>query len=1153
MSTLWTPSTRIVMRRPRGWCAGLALLLAAGAAGAAFVYETDTEFLTSGDLDGDGRVDAVIVDRAAGTFTVGYQTNSRAFFWSPPRPGGIVGVTGVSLGRIVATSRDALVLTSPDANRLNVFDAAGHTQPAVPLPVYPHGVGPSQVVALDIGGTGNLPARDDLYVWTEWNGGANPYRLALMRNTASGAFTNIDVAVFADDISGANRVAFDAAEPDMAVVLSHTAGADVLRVQTLTNGTLRQVLAVGSLPIGTRYAVGTFGADTLCRFFTYVPGSETLAVHRVTFNGVNYGASRSAMEMVQPIRQVFVVADHGTNKVVIVYGDGDTAKIYASDGTGLSWMDTLAPAAGKRFTGVIPGSGLDFQLLSGDPTNRLSSSAEYFRFGRGYYTRGSAQSLPAPSAETAHANVILFEDEPFVSFHARRRDAFRAGDWTTGFLSPGGGEVDVTHQRDQGVISGLSGATVSTLQPAQRPPDYGLINQMGASFSVCSFDPAFGPEFASLTIEPPSGFYDTAIEVTLTSEPGRPINCRLGNTSIWSPYNGPFFLYRNTTVHCFAGARDASAVVTTNASDKSRIFSATYTFAADPSDMDADGDGVPDYVEIAYGLDPVESGADGDGDGRMDFEEILGMEGRDDRGARGDWLVMPLPYHGVLGSEMLARTGTLVRAHDLFGVPMGSAESAPALIPVLGVTSLVARLANLPADPQPALAVLTTPPHFAIDTGNTNCWYGREMVGVYTADAVPPVEVDYEYVSGRSTNAACWVIAARAAYDERARQSAFRTLRKSDTLVALLFERQMGDLLYYRGLAAQRTVSLFPFRDGDSWRDYPTPDSLQSLEHHPWGAYRAEVVFTNLYHLIYDGHAPQLSGLVTELYRISSVYHGVTNGLSNTVYRLPVDVLRDFLLTGALDATYTNRSTLTPEQLQTARSQAGELLAQPPIRPLETLSLVTRTNSFGADATTLWNADGRPYCLYRSPSRPYLFPQAVTMPTGTTISVTGYTDLTALGVVLGAIGVEVVSIGVTSILLPSETDADGNLMNDGWERFCLGMTGSDPWADSDDDGYQNIQEALEMTDGGDFFSIPAVNPVHFGLPQLQMMLMPSGNIMLHWDWPDTYSYLFRMTIEDTDNLLNGFQYHSDAMGPWVMIMSKPEATSRFFRVRIAIR
>src|SRR5262249_33278248 len=55
----------------------------------AAVYETANEFTSAGDLDGDGRVDVVNVDKASGNFRIGYQLAPDQFSWANARGSGI--------------------------------------------------------------------------------------------------------------------------------------------------------------------------------------------------------------------------------------------------------------------------------------------------------------------------------------------------------------------------------------------------------------------------------------------------------------------------------------------------------------------------------------------------------------------------------------------------------------------------------------------------------------------------------------------------------------------------------------------------------------------------------------------------------------------------------------------------------------------------------------------------------------------------------------------------------------------------------------------------------------------------------------------------------------------------------------------------------
>ena len=84
------------------------------------IYETPREFFGSGDFDGDGHADLVIVDKDTGKYRLGYALPSGLFSWVDCRPSGIKGISGFSIGKLFPKSPEALVFTSPDANAITM-------------------------------------------------------------------------------------------------------------------------------------------------------------------------------------------------------------------------------------------------------------------------------------------------------------------------------------------------------------------------------------------------------------------------------------------------------------------------------------------------------------------------------------------------------------------------------------------------------------------------------------------------------------------------------------------------------------------------------------------------------------------------------------------------------------------------------------------------------------------------------------------------------------------------------------------------------------------------------------------------------------------------------------------------------------------------
>src|SRR5262245_58580765 len=103
----------------------LSVLVPAGRAGTpvAMTPADRPELFLQGDFDGDGRSDLVIVDKETGNYRMAYQLSPGTHTWVKPRASGVDQVSEASAGKLITTARDSLVLTSPEANRINVLDA----------------------------------------------------------------------------------------------------------------------------------------------------------------------------------------------------------------------------------------------------------------------------------------------------------------------------------------------------------------------------------------------------------------------------------------------------------------------------------------------------------------------------------------------------------------------------------------------------------------------------------------------------------------------------------------------------------------------------------------------------------------------------------------------------------------------------------------------------------------------------------------------------------------------------------------------------------------------------------------------------------------------------------------------------------------------
>src|SRR5207249_3743791 len=73
-----------------------------------FACETTNEFFSSGDFDGDGRTDLVIVDKATGKIRIGYGSPTGTASWADCRITGLKGIAGFNIGKFISQKYDAL-------------------------------------------------------------------------------------------------------------------------------------------------------------------------------------------------------------------------------------------------------------------------------------------------------------------------------------------------------------------------------------------------------------------------------------------------------------------------------------------------------------------------------------------------------------------------------------------------------------------------------------------------------------------------------------------------------------------------------------------------------------------------------------------------------------------------------------------------------------------------------------------------------------------------------------------------------------------------------------------------------------------------------------------------------------------------------------
>jgi formylglycine-generating enzyme required for sulfatase activity len=358
-----------------------------------FVYETSRELFGNGDFDGDGQMDAVIIDKETGKFRLGYQQSGGLFNWVDCRPSGIKGVAGASIARIFKPNLDAIAFTSPDANQLSIVDVSSSTAPGRPVSVpFSAGLGPNTVIAVDIGGEGNTPELD-FFVGSIYNS-PDPSQLTLLRNDGR-EFPPIgeDATPLPGPALFGNHVTLKTGTPAAICFIVKGEKEDTLRIDALNTGKVTPVTSATGLAAGSEFAIGNFRNAATPEFLIYKPGVNTLSVRPVQESGGKFVlAEGGKFDLGEPVRKAFALGAPGSQKLFVIFGDGLKATVYNFDGVKAPAV-VQALSSTNQITGAAA-SSTGFVMFSQPADGKFSTRYETFT-GTDSYTPGPYGSLPS--------------------------------------------------------------------------------------------------------------------------------------------------------------------------------------------------------------------------------------------------------------------------------------------------------------------------------------------------------------------------------------------------------------------------------------------------------------------------------------------------------------------------------------------------------------------------------------------------------------------------------------------------------------------------------------------------------------------------------------------------------------------------------------
>lgn len=828
------------------------------------VQKTPSGWVASPDLDGDGEPDLVLVDREDGVIRAAVMSGGQPN-WVEPVSSGMAGVQGVAVGPMGPGGEAVVAVTQEAANRINVFDWGGSGLSAVPEAIFPPLVGVRELSALPEGsahdgGPASAEVPWEMLTYSELHDPTGSGALRkMLRQGASGweAYgTSFETASAKE--RGHSLFWVEEGLPMLGLFgETGTAGVENFVIVYTEAGDFEPVSAV-PVTEGAEVVHASFDGTGEYQFIFHVPGSAQIEVAAWDGSALNMVGTYSLTE---PAAGLFPYANGASAGLLAIPMAGGGLREYAFDGGSAPVsVQLLSTASGLPVTAALAREDGSLLIFSSGEDSGQVEAAELFEYDGSQFN--AEQVVTMPVSPGGKSTILFFGDTPFVNENPQVTGRWQKGVWTAA-VSLSGSSVEVTEESFGGPVAGLGNPVTQNLGSPPAGTVAALGNQVGDDVSLHDPRPALGGLPVGFEIIPGSGEYADSVTAQIVTEiPSADVFYRQLPNGGWQPAGGtlgPF--YEETELQIFATA----------SGQYSPIETVHYAFREEPGELDSDGDGVPDFVEIANGLDPILSEDDADGDGFSDFMELMVGTAPDDAGdfplsrsqdSDGDGysdfaeqLAGTDPNNA--GSVPSGSVLNLQSVFDLVAVPYshdGSTAANP-FVPSLDEAlespaeplATPVRLFNLAGgligydrtrdhgiagvgDPSALLEavspgssllpmVVSTGRNFAVDVAAADQSIGRQIAALVKPPELAEPEFSYSYGSaGGSTaaEAAAWVSSVKGQLLALEQEQTVREFDLYDTLVLLLTELRLEQILKNRDLlpAADR-LTLTGFRSGE--------------------------------------------------------------------------------------------------------------------------------------------------------------------------------------------------------------------------------------------------------------------------------------------------------------------------------------------------
>jgi hypothetical protein len=889
--------------------------------------ETNAEFAGRADVDGNGLTDVIIVDKVSGSARISYQTSAGVFAWDEPKASGIGQVTGVTAGRLLSTTQDALAVTGPEANRINLIAPTLGGAP-VPQSVFITTVGPTCIVASNLFGS---IANDDLWIGSVFNSAplagsfdqfvnnpAGTFTLTANRHTSAGQFDSANAVIVKTGLAG--TIAY----------LEHLAASETLRVMSPGEAAAPVRITLSGLPLNSSYLIAPFAGATLANVLTWKSGDFDFASRSVTepILGTFAVAAPTTINAHFPVGQIMLVPTSATTaKLFIISADNTFAAYFDFDGTTLSApIETLTAPAGEQFTGgvALPGFA-GFQLLRGPLGDGRTTTARSMKWNAstGRFADIGGTSFNPISKRSGSGNVMLFSGgEPFVSSSAKLVARLNARDWSSGTPPVPPSSLNLTGEVFDSSTAGLHSPVSVGLGAPPVGTTNVLLNQFRPYLSFFSLSQAEGTSIGEPAIMPNGGSFARTVQISFTMPAGMTVKFR-DATGAWLTYTPPgtqpstspgdaayeawwtkfraLLFFKDTTVQFYGQV----------GSKRSAIKSATFHFTTSPDKLSTLNDGVPDYVKLGLHYNPFQTPPNLSATEQGNFlNRLLGVQDSRSLSVSAlDLYVRPMSingYNSQIVPSLMADTlltdgthapGNQITAFDGGGVFLaGSDELTPAPNPPINPGLRIwqsapfgeptARLSNLSGANNGGFAILATESNFAIAAPSPSATYssiiGRELVGIMPLPAIAPSYYQRTYTgTSDAAEAAAWITGATTFYNNKGVPTQALTLDSLDTMVTLIFERFLLLTCLQRNLLPNEYTPTEPSVDApkDLNPNFLTLTAFRSNEGaHAITATPSGPVFMTADQL----HSLEVSPPPSDAYRLSDVIAAIQNALRNS-------------------------------------------------------------------------------------------------------------------------------------------------------------------------------------------------------------------------------------------------------------------------------